>query len=118
MKILVVDDSATMRKILIQALRDSGFCAEFSEASAGLEALEQLAKLEFALVLCDVNMPAMDGVELVRRLRESSSVPIVMVAAPSGLARAQEAIRAGADDCLTHPFTPEQFREKLGRFLG
>jgi two-component system chemotaxis response regulator CheY len=118
MRILVVDDSATMRKIVIQALRDSGFHAEFCEAGDGLEALEQLAKLEIALVLCDVNMPAMDGVELVRRMRESSSVPVAMVAAQGGMARAQEAIRAGADECLVHPFTPRQFREKLGRFLG
>jgi CheY-like chemotaxis protein len=118
MRILVVDDSATMRKIVIQAVRDSGFHVEFSEAASGLEALEQLAKLEIALVLCDLGMPAMDGVELVRRMRETHSVPIAMVAARAGLAKAQEALRAGADECLVHPFTPAQFREKLGRFLG
>jgi len=118
MKILVVDDSATMRKIVIQAVKDSGFQVEFAEAGDGIEALEQLGKHEFALVLSDLNMPRMDGIELVRRMRESGCVPIVMLTAENGLAKAQEALQAGADDCLWHPFTPQQFREKLGRFLS
>jgi CheY-like chemotaxis protein len=119
MRILVVDDSATMRKIAIKAVKDSGFAAEFAEAADGLEALEELAKHEFSLVLSDLNMPRMDGLELVRRVRAGGGrMPIVMFDAESSGARLQEALRAGADDCLRHPFTPQQFRDRLGRFLG
>jgi two-component system chemotaxis response regulator CheY len=119
MKVLVVDDSATLRKIAIKAVKDAGFAVEFAEAGDGLEALEELEKDEYALVLSDLNMPRMDGVELVRQLRASGSrVPIVMLTAETGLAKLQQALAAGADDCLRNPFTPQQFRDKLGRFLG
>jgi DNA-binding response OmpR family regulator len=119
MKVLVVDDSATLRKIAIKAVKDSGFAVEFAEAGDGLEALEELEKHEFALVLSDLNMPRLDGIGLVRRVRASGSrVAIVMLAPEGGLARLQEALDAGADDCLRNPFTPQQLRAKLGRFLG
>jgi two-component system chemotaxis response regulator CheY len=117
--VLVVDDSATLRKIAIKAVKDAGFAVEFVEAGDGHEALEELEKHEFALVLSDLNMPRMDGVELVQRVRAGGSrVPIVILAAEGGLARLEAALAAGADDCLRNPFTPQQFRGKLGRFLG
>jgi two-component system chemotaxis response regulator CheY len=119
MKILVVDDSATMRKIAIKAVKESGFALEFAEAADGIEALEELEKHDFALVLSDLNMPRMDGIELVRRVRASGSrVPIVIFTSETGVARLEQALREGADDSLRNPFTPAQFREKLGRFLG
>jgi CheY-like chemotaxis protein len=117
MKVLVVDDSATMRKILIRAVRDCGFRVEFAEAAGGIEALEQLEKFDPALVLSDLGMPGMDGIELARRMRDSG-IPLIVVAAQDGQARAQEAIRAGAHDCLLHPFTAVQLRAKLSRYLG
>jgi CheY-like chemotaxis protein len=117
MKVLVVDDSATMRKILMRAVRDCGFQVEFFEAAGGLEALEQLAKLEPALVLSDLGMPGMDGIELAHRMRDSG-IPLIVFTAPTGMARAQDAIRAGAQDCLVNPFTAVQLRAKLSRYLG
>jgi CheY-like chemotaxis protein len=117
MKVLVVDDSATMRKIVIQAVRGCGFQVEFAEAAGGLEALAQLGAHGPALVLSDLGMPGMDGIELARRMRDSG-IPLVVIAAQAGLARAQDAIRAGARDCLLHPFTAVELRAKLTRFLG
>ena len=117
MRVLVVDDSATMRKILIQAVRDCGFQVEFAEATGGVEALEQLEKLDPALVLSDLGMPGMDGIELARHMRDCG-VPLIVFTAPTGLARAREALRAGAQDCLVNPFTAVQLRAKLSRYLG
>jgi CheY-like chemotaxis protein len=117
MRVLVVDDSATLRKIAIRAVRDAGFGAEFAEASGGAEALEVLAKQDVALVLSDLNMPGMDGIELARRVH-GRRVPIVVMASAANLIRAHEALQSGADDYLLHPFTPAQLQHKLGRFLG
>ena len=136
MKILVVDDSATMRKIIMKAVRDVGFGVEFAEAGDGIEGLEQLAKDEFALVLSDVNMPRMDGIQFARCVRDrkalaatavgdkdlikriGNSVPIVMVTTEGGLEKVQQAMAAGASDWLKKPFTSRELREKIGKYLG
>jgi two-component system chemotaxis response regulator CheY len=136
MKILVVDDSATMRKIIVKAVKDAGFSVEFVEAADGLDGLEQLAKHEVVLVLSDVNMPRMDGIQFVRCVRDrkalaatafgdkelikrvANSVPIVMVTTEGGLDKIQEAMSAGANDYLKKPFTPAQLQEKIGKYLG
>lgn len=140
-KILVVDDSATMRKIVMKGAK--GVVAtigksnpEFFEACDGIEALEQLTKHEgISLILCDVNMPNMDGIQFVRCIRDqkaleetnvgsksllkrvSNMIPIVMVTTEGGLEKVQEALAAGANDYLKKPFTPEQLAEKIGQFL-
>ena len=136
MKILVVDDSATMRKIIMKAVKDVGFSVEFAEAADGIEGLEQLAKDEFALVLSDVNMPRMDGIQFARCVRDQkapaatavgdedrirqvgNSVPIVMVTTEGGLEKVQQAMAAGASDWLKKPFTSRELREKIGKYLG
>ena len=140
-KILVVDDSSTMRKIVMKGARTAAESAgkpgpQFIEAGDGMEALELLAKNEdVSVVLCDVNMPNMDGLQFVRCVRDRKAldelnigeksllkrlrnrVPIVMITTESGLAEVQEALRAGATDYLPKPFTPEQLAEKIARYL-
>jgi two-component system chemotaxis response regulator CheY len=139
MKILVVDDSSTMRKIVIKAARAAAAAdgkpePEFLEAGDGQEALEQVAKhKDIGLVLCDVNMPTMDGITFVRNLRATSrqsrnvgdmvvvedvasNVPVVMVTTEGGLDRVREALAAGANDYVKKPFTPEQLAEKIRAF--
>jgi two-component system chemotaxis response regulator CheY len=89
-RVLVVDDSATMRKILVKGLRDAGFgSCQITEAGDGASALGALRGSEFDLVLCDINMPGMDGLSLVRSARAdptiSSELPIVMITTEGGL---------------------------------
>ncbi len=136
-RILVVDDSTTMRKIVIKSVKRGGFeGCEFLEAADGVAALETLSKVKADLILVDINMPKMDGIQLVQAVRnqlhsetvsvgESSlgkrvpnAIPIVMVTTEGSLEKAQEAIAAGANDYLTKPFTPEQLAEKIRPFLS
>lgn len=136
-KILVVDDSATMRKIIIKGLKEAVGECEFIEAADGATGLEQLSKApDVDLILSDINMPNMDGIQFVRCVRdqkalESSnidnkevikkvalSVPIVMITTEGGLEKVQEALSAGANDYLKKPFTPEQLAEKVNPFLS
>jgi two-component system chemotaxis response regulator CheY len=121
-RVLVVDDSQTMRKIIVKGLRDAGFGdCEFAEAADGASALEALRKLEFDLVLSDINMPGMDGLALVRAARDdaaiSADLAIVMITTEGGLEKVQQAIAAGANDYLRKPFTNEQLNEKISSFL-
>lgn len=141
-KILVVDDSGTMRKIVMKGVKAAAASLgksepEFVEAGDGLEALEQLSKSEgIELILCDINMPNMDGIEFVGCVRDekkleetkigakailkrvSNSIPILMVTTEGGLEKVQEALAAGANDYLKKPFTPEQLAEKIGNLLS
>jgi len=121
-RVLVVDDSATMRKIIIKGLREAGFGElECCEASDGASALETLRKEDFDLVLSDINMPGMDGLALVRCVRDEAlggaDLPIVMITTEGGLERVQEALAAGANDNLRKPFSPAQLQEKITPFV-
>jgi len=136
-KFLVVDDSSTMRKIVMKSIK--GAFDEppiFCEAGDGLEALEVLSKEEgIECIFCDVNMPNMDGIELVRTLRDQKlhasinlgdisiiknvgyTIPILMITTEGGLEKVQEAMTAGANDYLKKPFTPAELAEKLKTLL-
>jgi two-component system chemotaxis response regulator CheY len=98
-RVLVVDDSATMRKIIAKGLREAGFGrCEVIEAADGASALGALRGAEFDLVLCDINMPGMDGLSLVRSAREdltiSPDLPIVMITTEGGLEKVSRLPRA------------------------
>ncbi len=119
----MVDDSQTMRKIIVKALRDAGFGdCEFTEAADGASALEALRKLDFDLVLSDINMPGMDGLALVRSARDDAAIaaelPIVMITTEGGLEKVQQALAAGATDYLRKPFSTAQLQEKIAAFLS
>ena len=121
-RVLVVDDSATMRKIIVKGLRDAGFGAcEVTEAADGASALGALRGAEYDLVLCDINMPGMDGLSLVRSAREDVTIwpelPIVMITTEGGLEKVEEALASGATDYLRKPFSTEQLQEKITALL-
>jgi len=108
-KILIVDDSATIRKMVRACLRglDS---TEFIEASNGLEAIEQLALGPIALIVLDLNMPDMHGVDVLKFLRRHESsreVPVVVLTTRGDEASRETALAAGATQYLTKPFLPE-----------
>lgn len=118
MKILLVDDSRTIRNIQKNALRQIGF-EEFVEAGDGLEALEALAKSNPDLMLVDWNMPRMDGITLVRKVRETNkSLPIIMCTTEAEKTRVVEALKAGVNDYIVKPFTPERLSEKIQRTVA
>lgn len=122
-RVLVVDDSATMRKIIVKGLREAGFGAcEVTEAADGTSALGALRGAEFDLVLCDINMPGMDGLSLVRSAREdltiSPDLPIVMITTEGGLEKVEEALASGANDYLRKPFSSEQLQSKIAPMLA
>jgi two-component system chemotaxis response regulator CheY len=117
--ILVVDDSPTMRRMVIASLRDLNNVS-FGEASSGLEAIEHLALSHFNLMVLDLNMPDMHGLEVVRFVREHklySAIPIIVLTTRGDEASRSDALAAGASVYLTKPFLPNvlaaQARELL-----
>lgn len=119
--LMIVDDSATMRKIVMRTVRMSGL--EFDrteEAGNGKEALEKLGSGPVDIMLCDVNMPEMSGTELVKKVRKLGScanTKIIMVSTESSQALIDNLIADGANGYITKPFTPEKFQEKLAPFM-
>ena len=117
--VLIVDDSSTMRKIITRSLRQAGFVVdEIFEAGDGFEGLSALGANKIDLILSDINMPNMDGLEFVKSVRgKGSKVPIVMITTEGGEEIIKEAIESGASDSIKKPFTPDQLQEKLGGLL-
>lgn len=122
--VLIVDDSAMMRKIIGKNLRDSGFDVTIIEAGDGKEGFEKFQATGAAniqLVLSDWNMPILDGLGMVKEIRKldpNKTVPIVMVTTEGSADKVKEAVMAGANNYLAKPFTTEKFKEKLGKILG
>ena len=120
MKFLLVDDSKTMRNIQRKVL-SSLEGAQFAEASDGVEALAVIASGQgpFDAVLVDWNMPNMDGITLVRKIRETDkTTPLIMATTESEKARVLDAIRAGISNYVVKPFTPEALLEKVNQTLA
>jgi two-component system, chemotaxis family, chemotaxis protein CheY len=120
--LMIVDDSATMRKIIMRTVRMSGLEFERTEeAGSGVEALEKLQGGPVDVILCDINMPEMNGTELVRKARElpsCSGTKIVMVSTESAQDLIDQVMSDGADGYITKPFPPEKFQEKLTPLLN
>jgi two-component system chemotaxis response regulator CheY len=117
--ILIVDDSSTMRKIITRSLRQAGFAVDdVFEAGDGIEGLNALAANKVDLILSDINMPNMDGIEFVKAVRSRGcQVPIVMITTEGGEDIIHEAFSSGASGSIRKPFTPEQLEEKLGGLI-
>lgn len=120
--LMIVDDSATMRKIIMRTVRMSGL--EFGtteEAGNGIEALEKMGDSPVDIMLCDVNMPEMSGPELVKKVREISQyddTKIVMVTTESSQELIDSVMADGANGFISKPFTPEKFHEKLSPLIS
>jgi two-component system chemotaxis response regulator CheY len=112
-KVLVVDDSGTMRKIVIRALNSVGV-TDTAEAPDGEEGIKIFQAAPFDIVLTDWNMPKKSGIDLTREIRAlGSAVPVVMITTEAEKSRVVEAIQAGVNDYLVKPFSNEVLREKL-----
>jgi two-component system, chemotaxis family, chemotaxis protein CheY len=114
---LIVDDSAVMRKIVERSLRQAGIGLDLVlEAGNGSDALDVLRRQKVDLVLSDINMPVMDGLEFVRQLRgveNARGVPVVMITTEGSESHVVEAISCGARGYIRKPFTPEQVKEHV-----
>jgi two-component system, chemotaxis family, chemotaxis protein CheY len=122
LKVLIVDDSSVMRKIVERALRQGGLdLGEVLEAANGAEALVEVQKGSLDLILSDINMPVMDGLEFLKNLagvEQAKGVPVVMITTEGSEARVVEALSNGAKGYLRKPFTPEQVKERVAPLLG
>ncbi len=119
MKVLLVDDSRTMRNIQKKVMEQFG-PMEFSEAADGVEALSVIAATPqgFELILIDWNMPHMDGHTLVLRIREKDKLtPLIMVTTESEKQRVVDAIKAGVNNYVIKPFTPDQLIGRVKQTL-
>lgn len=119
MKVLVVDDSATMRRIVVNTLQRLGY-SDITEASDGAEGLTRY-DASFDLVLTDWNMPNMGGLEFVRALRgrpDGKDLKIIMITTRSVKEDILQAAQAGVNNYVVKPFTPEVLREKLDQVFG
>ena len=114
-RVLVVDDFATMRRIIKGVLKQLGF-SNIVEAEDGDVALEELKKDEYGLILADWNMPNMSGLELLKAVRSDKNlqgIPFIMVTAEGQKDNILEAVKAGVSNYVIKPFTPETINEKL-----
>jgi two-component system chemotaxis response regulator CheY len=114
---LIVDDSSVMRKIVERSLRQAGLNMEaVYEAGSGTEGLEVLKVKKVDLILSDINMPLMDGLEFLRQIRLQNlapGVPVVMITTESSEEHVKQAILAGAQGYIRKPFTAEQVKERV-----
>lgn len=121
MKILVVDDSSTMRRIINNTLQRLGY-THILEAEHGLEAWDILDQnSDIGVLITDWNMPEMNGLELVKKTRADSrfvDIPIIMITTEGGKAEVITAIKAGVNNYIVKPFTPQVLKEKLEVVLG
>jgi two-component system chemotaxis response regulator CheY len=120
MNILIVDDSVALRKILQRVIRNAGIeIGQIQEAGDGRAALECLATFKPDLVLSDINMPTMDGLEFLKKLRANAGLrdlPVIMISTEASRERVMESIELGARNFIRKPFTEDDIREKF-RFL-
>jgi len=119
-KILIVDDFSTMRKIIRNILTQLGF-KNILEADDGTTALEILKKEKVDLIISDWNMPKMSGLELLKAVRSDENlkdVPFVMVTAEAQKENILEAIKYKVNQYIVKPFTPETLKEKLEKVFG
>ena len=122
LRLLIVDDSRAMRSMIRRVISLSGLdVSECLEAGDGVEALEMVAREWVDVILADINMPRMNGEELVRRLSEmgiTTSVPVIVVSTDGTSLRRARLMKLGAKGYLVKPFAPEMLRDEVERVLG
>lgn len=116
-RVLIVDDSSVMRKIVERSLRQAGLgIAQVLEAGNGADALAAIQNNDVDLILCDINMPVMDGLEFVKQLSgvgKAKGVPVVMITTEGSEGHVVQALSAGARGYIRKPFTPDQVKEHV-----
>lgn len=121
MKLLIVDDSSTMRRIIKNTLQRLGY-NDILEAEHGLQAWELLDTIDdINILITDWNMPEMNGLDLVKKVRGDQrfiDMPIIMVTTEGGKAEVITALKAGVNNYIVKPFTPQVLKEKLEAVLG
>ena len=119
MKILIVDDSMAMRRIVLRTLRQAGFEGhDFGEAANGKIALDMIRQSPPDLVLADWNMPEMSGIELLRAMREEGiTVPLGFVTSESTEVMRSDAKSAGASFLVAKPFTPDDMKREVAQYI-
>jgi len=118
-KILVVDDMSTMRRIIKTILNQLGY-ANVDEAENGKQALAKLKSEKYDFVITDWNMPEMDGLTLVKEIRNDpdlKNLPVLMVTAEAKKENVMEALKAGVNNYIVKPFTPEVLKEKMEKIF-
>ncbi len=120
--VLIVDDSATIRQMVKKVMDIAGLNVdEIFEASNGIEALAQLADHEVAVVVVDINMPTMNGIQFLQRMKGNEKlqhIPIVIASTEGSTARIEQMKEFGAVAYIRKPFQPEQLRDALMPLLG
>jgi two-component system chemotaxis response regulator CheY len=117
--VLVVDDSATVRKFVSVSLEMQGF--DVSVACDGMDALEQLPKRKFDLVITDLNMPNMDGFEFIRALRENPEyheLPVIILSSLSDQLNREQGSRLGVSSYVVKPFSLEKIQYEVAKYVS
>ncbi len=119
LKVLVVDDFSTMRRIVKNLLKQIGY-SDIEEAEDGVQALSKLQNGGFGLVVSDWNMPNMDGLDMLKAIRHDAAIkdmPVLMVTAEAEKEKVITAIQAGVNNYVVKPFTGEILKEKLDKIF-
>ena len=117
--ILIAEDSAITRSFLVSALEDMGDCV-IIEASSGFEALKQLPRREFQLIITDINMPDINGLELINFIRNNSeykSIPLIIVTTEGSERDRQKGLALGANEYMVKPIDLDEFKEIVLKYL-
>ena len=115
MRFLIVDDSSTMRRIVINTLNKLGY-KECHEAGNGREGMDKLSVTQVDMVITDWNMPEMSGIDFIRAVRANEitrKLPILMMTTNAAEDDIVEAMKAGVNNCVVKPFTPDTIKEKI-----
>ena len=119
MKILIVDDFGSLRRIIKNALKQGGY-ENFNEASSGKEAIAMLKQDKYDLILSDWNMNEMSGMELLEAVRSDKAlqrIPCLMITAEGSKEKVIQAIKAGVNNYIIKPFTPKMLLDKIEKVL-
>jgi len=121
MRILIVDDSSTMRRIIGNVVMQLGFAKDdFDEAEDGVKAWKLLCESHYDVILTDWNMPNMNGLDLVKKIRSEGAhqkTPIIMITTEGGKSEVITALKAGVNNYIVKPFNAEVLKEKLDGVL-
>ena len=119
MKILIVDEMVTMRRIVKNVLKQLGF-SNIDEAENGQDGLQKLKSSKYDFVVSDWNMPVMTGIDMLRAIRadeQLKAIPVLMVTAEAQQKNLVEAVQAGVSNYIVKPFTAETMQEKLAKIF-